>query len=172
MEEGIVFTKKRNAKYLRIRIKGDGTCMVTVPFRVPMKWAEKFVEEKKEWIEKARAKLPHIRPVRSYPSYQDVKHSSLHFTTQRVAELNQHYGFSYGKISVRNQQTRWGSCSKRGNLNFNYRILFLPPHLAEYLIVHELCHLKEFNHSPRFWALVAQTIPEYRECRRELRVWQ
>ncbi|NBX49499.1 M48 family peptidase, partial [bacterium] len=98
--------------------------------------------------------------------------TSLHFTTQRVAELNQHYGFSYGKISVRNQQTRWGSCSKRGNLNFNYRILFLPPHLADYLIVHELCHLKEFNHSPRFWALVAQGCPNYHACKKELRAWQ
>ncbi|NBS67881.1 M48 family peptidase [bacterium] len=69
-------------------------------------------------------------------------------------------------------RTRWGSCSKRGNLNFNYRILFLPPHLADYLIVHELCHLKEFNHSPRFWALVAQGCPNYHACKKELRAWQ
>ncbi len=188
MNHDITFTKKRNAKYLRIRIKGDGTCWVTVPFRVPMRWAEKFVEEKREWIEKTRERLrtkstkyaaPHAPPQLAQeagqpqvPSYSHAKPEALRFTTQRLAELNRHYGFAYGKIRIRNQQTRWGSCSKRGNLNFNYCIVYLPPHLADYLIVHELCHLKEFNHSPRFWALVAQVIPRYRECRQELRRWR
>lgn len=74
-------------------------------------------------------------------------------------------------MAVRDQRTRWGSCSSLGNLNFNYRILFLPQHLQDYLIVHELCHLAEMNHSHRFWARVAEMVPEYRVYRRELRAF-
>src|SRR6185369_1027600 len=87
----------------------------------------------------------------------------------QLSHFNSFYNFSYGRVSIKDTKSRWGSCSKRGNLNFNYKILFLPPHLADYLIVHELCHLKEFNHSPRFWSLVGQTVPDHKAIRRELR---
>ena len=86
-----------------------------------------------------------------------------------LSRANAHYGFVYKKVFIRNARTRWGSCSSRGNLGFNYRIVKLPPELAHYIVVHELCHLKEFNHSPKFWALVAQTCPNYRQARRLLR---
>lgn len=172
-DQEITFTKKRGVKHLRIRIKGDGTCTVTVPFRVPMLLAQRFVEEKREWIiekqremEKRRGERETLPPVRSF---HEVRAEALRFTTQKVEEWNRHYGFSYTKVSVRNQKTRWGSCSKRGGLSFNYRIVFLPPHLVDYLIVHELCHLKEFNHSRRFWNLVAGVFPGYQKLRRELR---
>ena len=91
------------------------------------------------------------------------------FVHDRLQVLNQYYCFDYKRVSIRNQRTRWGSCSKRGNLNFNYRIASLPVHLADYIIVHELCHLKEFNHSQAFWNLVARAIADYRDRRRELR---
>lgn len=91
------------------------------------------------------------------------------FVHHRLFVLNEIYGFVYNRVAIRNQRTRWGSCSKKGNLNFNYRIASLPFHLADYIIVHELCHLREFNHSQNFWNLVAQVIPDHRERRRELR---
>lgn len=174
-EQEITFTRKRGVKHLRIRIKGDGTCTVTVPFRVPMLLAQRFVEEKREWIiEKQREMERRRGERRALPdlrTFREVKSEVLRFTTQKVEEWNRHYGFSYTKVSVRNQKTRWGSCSRQGSLSFNYRIIFLPPHLADYLIVHELCHLKEFNHSKKFWNLVAQAFPNYRELRRELRAY-
>jgi len=87
----------------------------------------------------------------------------------RAAYFNNFYNHSWNKITIRNQKTRWGSCSKKGNLNFNYKIVFLPPHIADYIIVHELCHLEQFNHSQKFWNLVAQTTPNYLEIRKELK---
>ncbi len=74
-----------------------------------------------------------------------------------------------GKIFIKNTRTRWGSCSSKGNLNFSYRLSLLPLHLADYIIIHELCHLREFNHSSRFWDLVALMVPEYDACREELK---
>ena len=83
--------------------------------------------------------------------------------------FNQIYGFQYNKINIRNQKTRWGSCSKKGNLNFNYKIALLPEKYADYIVVHELCHLKEFNHSRSFWNLVARTIPDFRERKKRIK---
>jgi predicted metal-dependent hydrolase len=88
---------------------------------------------------------------------------------ERIAHLNHAYGYTVGKVAIRKQKSRWGSCSKLGNLNFNVRLVFLPEHLVDYVIVHELCHLGEFNHSKAFWNLVARTVPKHTQFRKELR---
>ncbi|MEI6480632.1 MAG: M48 family metallopeptidase [bacterium] len=87
----------------------------------------------------------------------------------RLEYFNQFYNFKYGTVRIKAQTTRWGSCSSKGNLNFNYKMALLPPHLVDYLVVHELCHLGEFNHSQNFWDLVGKTIPNYLELRAELK---
>ncbi len=95
------------------------------------------------------------------------------YTRTLVGELiriaNAHYLLVYGRVAIRDQRRRWGSCSKKGNLNFNYRLLFLPRHLAEYVVVHELCHLIVFNHSKSFWKKVEEVVPDHRVRRAELR---
>jgi predicted metal-dependent hydrolase len=90
---------------------------------------------------------------------------------QKIAQFNANaaYGFEFRAVTIRNQKTRWGSCSRRGNLSFNWRILLLDSRAQDYLIVHEICHLAEFNHSPRFWALVARTVPDYAAIRRAMK---
>ena len=91
---------------------------------------------------------------------------------ERLAFFNSHYNFKFGKIAIRNQKSRWGSCSKRGNLNFNYKVALIKPQLADYIIVHELCHVAEFNHAKSFWDLVFETIPDWHTLRRELKHMQ
>ncbi len=107
---------------------------------------------------------------RSREEYKKHHTQAREIALQKLAHWNQFYNFSYSKVFIRAQKTRWGSCSSKGNLNFNYRLVFLPVELQDYLIVHELCHLGEMNHSSRFWALVEKTIPDYRKLRKRLRM--
>ena len=91
------------------------------------------------------------------------------FVENKISFFNKLYNFEINRIAIKNTSTRWGSCSSKKNLNFNYKIIYLNPVFADYLIVHELCHLKELNHSRNFWNLVAKTIPHHNEARRKLR---
>jgi len=79
------------------------------------------------------------------------------------------YDLKFKRIAIRDQKTRWGSCSSKSNLNFNYKLTLIPEYLADYVIVHELCHLKEMNHAKSFWDLVSIVMPNYLELREELR---
>jgi len=101
--------------------------------------------------------------------YRAHKERARGYVKERVETLSAVYGFQYGRIAIRNTKRSWGSCSELGNLNFNYKIVFLPDSLAEYIIVHELCHLREFNHSTRFWKHVESIIPDWKERRRALK---
>ncbi len=165
-------TNKRSRR-IRLVVRAGGEFAVTTPRFVNQKVVEKFIHEKAEWI---LAKIDHLK---KYPkrqtkkeikeSYKKYKNVALEIATKKVLELNKNYNFKFNKITIRNQSTRWGSCSRKGNLNFNYKIALIRNELADYLVVHELCHLKEFNHSKKFWTLVAKTIPNYMELRKELK---
>jgi len=102
-----------------------------------------------------------------YVEHKELARKLIH---ERIAHYNVHYEFPFNRVAIRNQRRCWGSCSSLKNLNFNYKLYFLPPHLQDYIIVHELCHLQELNHGKNFWNLVAQQIPEYQTCVNELRV--
>ena len=106
----------------------------------------------------------------SKSEYLKYKNQALELVRNKLEHFNQFYNFKYNKVTVRNQSTRWGSCSKSGNLNFNYKLALLPENLVDYVVVHELCHLGEFNHSKNFWDLVARTVPDYKKRRQELRI--
>lgn len=104
---------------------------------------------------------------RAYAAQKEEARMLVH---RKLIEWNLHYNLTYNRVAIRDQRSRWGSCSKKGNLNFNYRILGLPEPLQDYIIVHELCHLLMFDHSKEFWALVAQTVPDHVVRRRALTV--
>ncbi len=110
-----------------------------------------------------------VASVASQKGFLEHKSTALALVQTRIAFFNQHYGFTIGRVAIKNQQSRWGSCSKRGNLNFTYRLALLPSELSDYVIVHELCHLSEFNHSPAFWVRVAECVPDYRARRMTLK---
>lgn len=108
---------------------------------------------------------------KNYLKYKETARSLVQNRIEHFKEIYITCGFVFkvGRISIRNQRTRWGSCSKMGNLNFNYRIVLLPPLLSDYIIVHELCHIGQFNHSAKFWNLVAVACPNYLQIQRELK---
>ena len=163
----------RRAKHLRITIYPPDKIVVTLPRPTSDAVIEKFLYEKQAWIEKQIAYFKN-RKVAAMPyddkkSFRAYKDAALELVTKKVETFNKLYGFSVTGIKIRNTKTQWGSCSRQGVLSFNYRIVFLTERLRDYLIVHEICHLREFNHSPRFWALVELAIPDYKAIRKQLR---
>ncbi len=105
----------------------------------------------------------------SRSEYIKVKREAAQQIKERVEHFSQLYKFTYKKISIKNSKTRWGSCSKAGNLNFHYKVYSLPEELRDYVIVHELCHLKHFNHSKSFWSEVEKALPNYALLRKKLK---
>ena len=182
LEIGMTYALRRHARarHLRITVHPGGRVVVTVPLRgVSQKMVEEFVASKREWIARSveamrgvdesvlrRRNLPAGRQGRA--EYLRERERAREFIVARIAVLNADGKFTFGDIRIKNQKTCWGSCSVKGNLNFNYKILFLPPAVADYVIAHELCHLKQMNHSPKFWNLVSELIPNYKELKKEL----
>lgn len=170
---GFIIKSSRQSKHIRILVHADGRLVVTKPLRVAEKTALKFLEEKSAWVatclEKFQAQPRPLSLIGGRSHFLANRRQAAIFIKERVAFFSRFYNLKPGKISVRNQRTRWGSCSRQGNLSFNYRLAFTSLEEADYVIVHELCHLLEFNHSPNFWRLVAQAVPDYRRLRRRLK---
>ena len=172
--------RSSRARRLRLTVFPDSTVVVTAPNRSPEGAAERFIRQKAAWLTRKLAHFARFadhlfvsQPIRrkrmAKAEYATARAAARALVEARIAHFNQTYGFSFKKIYIRNQKTRWGSCSSKGNLSFNYRIASLPAATADYIVVHELCHLAEFNHSPRFWALVERAVPDYKAIRRSLK---
>ncbi len=116
------------------------------------------------WSRKGRSSCKKKR--KGYFAHKETARATI---LSRLHFWNAHYGLSWKRVSIRDTKSRWGSCSRIGNLNFSYRLIFLSQELLDYVVVHELCHLKEFNHSPAFWSHVAEMMPDWRERRKALR---
>ena len=176
-EETIPYTLRASARARRVRlaVHRDGSVVLTTPARFSLSFAENFVRRHARWLAAKLAYfrgLPPVNPIARYGrrEYMAHKEAARTLVEEKIAVLNARLGAApYARISIRDQKTCWGSCSRKGNLNFNYKIIFLPEHLQDYVMVHELAHLRELNHSPRFWALVASVVPDYAARRRELR---
>lgn len=165
--------KSARARRLRVAVYCDASVIVTTPFCFGDYKVERFLKEKANWV---LSKIDYFlrlggtaRIGGGKREYKKHREQARRFVMEKVEKINKIYNFSFKKISIRNQKSRWGSCSKKRNLNFNYKIIFLPEKLAEYIVAHELCHLKEFNHSRNFWNLLSTAVPEYGECRKALR---
>ena len=146
--------------------------MLTVPERFPVSTIEQFLEKHSEWIEKSVRRMQQLVPLPSgrkeYLANREAARGLIH---ERLEYWNSFYAFRYSRVAIKNTKSLWGSCSRKGNLNFSYKLLFLPRELVDYVIVHELCHLKEHNHGKGFWALVSHTQPEFIRLRKQLRMY-
>lgn len=171
----INYTSRMNprARHVRLALHNNGEVVLTRPRFVSEKYAVAFLLSRAAWI---LERLSKIKNNKNFPAlsgtraeYLANKARARAIISERLSSLNSVYNFKYKSLSIRNQKTRWGSCSREGGLNFNYRLILFSPQVIDYVIVHELCHLKEFNHSKNFWALVAQAIPDYQKLRRELK---
>jgi predicted metal-dependent hydrolase len=162
----------RRARNLRVSVYRDLKVVITLPEGFQKSKLEKFLQAKSAWVQKSLdyfKKHPALVIKRESGGYKKHKIQALDLINRKIIQWNGFYNFSHGKVNIKNQKTRWGSCSKKGNLNFNYKVIFLPENLLDYLVVHELCHLKEFNHSKRFWELVFKALPDFVKLRKDLR---
>ena len=161
---------KCDRKTIAIQIKPDGQVLVRCPKRMRVEEARRFVESKVDWIEKHLAKRPPQNVSKYTPKeIEQLREQARKLVTERVRYYAPIIGVTYGQIAIRTQHTRWGSCSSKGNLNFNCLLSLVPPEVLDYVVVHELCHRKELNHSARFWVQVEQVLPDYKAQRKWLK---
>ena len=162
---------RSDRKTLAIQITPAGEVILRCPKRFPVKEAEKFLESKGPWIEAHLAKIAarETMPVLSPAEIQALARQAVKDIPARVARFAPKVGVSYGRIAIRSQRTRWGSCSAKGNLNFNCLLMLCPEEVRDYVVIHELCHRIELNHSPRFWAEVEKVCPDYARHRKWLK---
>ena len=162
-----------------IEVTSDCRVIVRAPLRISEKEINNFIGEKADWIEKnlskmnERQKIKKINEENSTPlTEQDIRlltTRAKRIIPVKVKKYADIIGVDYGRITIRMQKSRWGSCSFKGNLNFNCLLMNAPEEILDYVIVHELCHRKEMNHSPRFWAHVESVLPDYKKCRKWLK---
>ncbi len=162
---------RSDRKTISLEIDRDGEVIVRAPKRMSVRQIEQFVTEKSAWLQKHLAKRAAQPEERAFTPEEIARLTALaqEVLPPLVTEYAAKLGVTYNRLTVRHQKTRWGSCSSQGNLNFNCLLVLMPPDVRDYVIVHELCHRKELNHSPRFWAEVARVMPDYQQRERWLK---
>lgn len=154
-------------KTMTLEVRRDGNVIVRAPLRTGLPRIKRFVNQKQEWVLGCLERTKEYREQK--PLSADLSESKRNVyirkaketITKRVSYFARLMGVSYRNITIREQKTRWGSCSSEKNLNFNWKLILAPPEVLDYVVVHELCHLKEMNHSKAFWDEVGKVMPEY-----------
>ena len=159
-------------KTIAIQIDREGQVIVRTPYGITKRQVEEFLDEKKDWLLQTRQRVEK-RKTEQIPISEVVRREGIErakrIFPERTAYFAKRMGVDYGRITIREQKTRWGSCSSKGNLNFNWKLVLLDPELQDYVVVHELAHRREMNHSVAFWKVVEAELPDYRERRRRLK---
>jgi predicted metal-dependent hydrolase len=163
----IYFVRHRRARRYLLRVDDQGRVRVTIPRGGSKRDAMAFAERHTRWVAEQRAR---IRP----PQWTDEERRTLKDRARavlppRLLELAAVHGLRVSRISIRNQRTRWGSCGRDGHICLNWRLVLMPDWVRDYVLVHELMHLRKMDHSPAFWRLVAAASPDYRQARKWLR---
>lgn len=162
-------------KTLSLQIDNHGQVIARAPMRMPEADIRKFIQEKSSWIQKHLQKRQIEQAALqeegkfTQEEIQKLTQLAVAIIPQKVAYYARLMNITYGRITIRNQKTRWGSCTREGNLNFNCLLMMAPPEVLDYVVVHELCHCLEMNHSARFWAQVEKVMPDYKKHRKWLK---
>ena len=163
---------KSNRKTVSLEIRPDGKLTVRAPLRMSYSDIEKYVNSKSAWIEKALEKFANKDETPAVPFTEEELKKYTKAAEKIIPERVKHYaeimGVEYNRITIRTPKTRWGSCSSKKNLNFSCLLVLMPEKVMDSVVVHELCHLKEMNHSKRFYAEIYKVMPDYDEYDR----WQ
>jgi predicted metal-dependent hydrolase len=174
---GLIFVRHPRARRYVIRVASDGGVRVTVPRGGSTRQGAAFAERERQWIEEQRRRVEQERsrrnqcPARTDPSGDDaLRTRAVRELPRRLLELAAAHGLAVARVSVRNQRSRWGSCSRAGHICLNWRLVAMPPAVRDYVMIHELMHLRRLDHSPRFWKLVAAACPNYQTYRAWLRL--
>ena len=168
---------RSDRKSIAIEITPEAKVIVRAPKRVPVSEINRFLGEKADWIDKHIIKMQSRQEELETRDVQPISPQEIRLLVtkaKRIIPSRVRYyadlmGLEYGSITIRMQKTRWGSCSSKKNLNFNCLLMRTPDDIIDYVVVHELCHLKEMNHSKRFWSEVEKVLPDYKERRKWLR---
>ncbi len=166
------FVRHPRARRYVIRVKGDGSVRITVPRGGSRRDAELFAAENRRWIDEQRARLgqrAHQRLAYTPEAIEELKQQAAIELPPRLRRLAAHHGLVVSRISVRNQRSRWGSCSPSGHICLNWRLMLMPDAVRDYVLIHELMHLRRLDHSRHFWRLVAHACPWFEDARSWLR---
>ena len=161
-------------KTLALYVRRDGRVEVRAPLRTSKSYIDDFVLKKRDWIENTQRRLSERQTGKKTIRITAKEEAACKRKAQEYLLQKCHYfsgvmGLRPGEVRVNSAKTRWGSCNRKGTINFTYRLLFVPEEAVDYVVVHELAHLKEMNHSPRFWAVVESVMPDFRVRRKLLR---
>lgn len=167
---------RSSRKSMVIQIGEDATVVVRAPLRMPEDRIRSLIREKSSWILEHEKKMKKRMQERkneqctfSEEQLEKMREQARRVIPGRVAYFAPLVGVTYGRITIRDQKTRWGSCSGVGNLNFNFRLVMAPSEVLDYVVVHELCHRRQMNHSELFWDEVSRILPDYRQARKWLK---
>lgn len=160
---------RSSRRTIALQVLPDGSIVVRCPRQMEDTAVHAFVESRKNWLQKQLARIPSPMLPLTNAELQTLIQAAGEDLTARLARFAPMLGVTFEKVTIRAQRTRWGSCSSKGNLSFNCLLMLAPEHVRDYVVVHELCHLRQMNHSPAFWLLVEQTMPDYDHCRKWLK---
>jgi predicted metal-dependent hydrolase len=163
----ISFVRRRRARRYVLRVDAEGIVRVTIPRGGSRREAVDFVERHRTWIDRQRRRIR--PPSLSAADLADCRARAETELPPRLLALAARHDLQITRISIRNQRTRWGSCGRNGHITLNWRVILMPEWVADYVLVHELMHLRRLDHSPAYWALVAAACPRFRDARRWLR---
>ena len=161
---GTVFVRHRRARRYILRVLDDGTLRVTLPRSGSKREALAFVERSSEWIA-GQVLKQQARPAIVHPDEAGLRARASKELPPQLLGLAQAHGLTVTRVSIRNQRSRWGACSARGSITLNWRLILVPEFVREYVMIHELMHRRELNHSKRFWRHVAAACPRHQEAR-------